>query len=168
RRDHCHRQKAASNPIRYGCNATARSCSNGAQTIRNCSTCRWRPCSPLCHPLAQQHPRRRRARNSRQLNHYHPYPLESRPMNRLHLFAFLSLILLSACGGKPEFETLSGDKGRFEDFRGRWLLINYWAEWCAPCIKEMPELKKFSDTYGQQAVILTVNFDGASGDTLRE
>ncbi len=89
-------------------------------------------------------------------------------MNRLHLFAFLSLLLLSACGGKPEFETLSGDKGRFEDFRGRWLLINYWAEWCAPCIKEMPELKKFNDAYGQQAVILTVNFDGASGDTLRE
>jgi thiol-disulfide isomerase/thioredoxin len=88
-------------------------------------------------------------------------------MKRLLLLPAL-LIALSACGTKPDFETLDGDSGRFSDYRGRWVLVNYWAEWCKPCIVELPELKKFSDTHAGQAVVLTVNFDGADGDTLRE
>jgi thiol-disulfide isomerase/thioredoxin len=89
------------------------------------------------------------------------------PVKRLLLLPAL-LIALSACGTKPDFETLDGDSGRFSDYRGRWVLVNYWAEWCKPCIAEMPELKKFSDAHAAQAVVLTVNFDGAAGDVLRE
>ena len=108
-------------------------------------------------------------------------------MNRLHLTGLLVCVALSACNkSEPtperstksatehtpaqadEYATLSGDKGRFTDLRGRWLLVNYWAEWCRPCIKELPELKNFSDQYAASAQIFAVNFDGASGDDLRE
>ena len=44
-------------------------------------------------------------------------------------------------------------------------MINYWAEWCKPCIKEIPELNRLAQQY-PTIKVLGVNFDGASGDEL--
>jgi thiol-disulfide isomerase/thioredoxin len=41
------------------------------------------------------------------------------------------------------FERASGGGLQMADFRGRPLIVNFWATWCAPCIKEMPELDRF-------------------------
>jgi thiol-disulfide isomerase/thioredoxin len=52
----------------------------------------------------------------------------------------------------PEFELpdLSGKLQRLSAFRGRPVLVNFWAVWCAPCRRELPELadlrKKLTDT----------------------
>ena len=35
---------------------------------------------------------------------------------------------------------LGGDELALSDFRGQWLVLNYWATWCSPCRKEIPEL----------------------------
>ena len=70
----------------------------------------------------------------------------------------LLLGLLAACGDTPGTTTL--DSGR-----GHWTVINYWAEWCKPCIKEIPELNALDTKYPQVAV-LGVNFDGVTGDEL--
>lgn len=75
--------------------------------------------------------------------------------------------LLSACG-KPDYHTVDGGSGRFADLQGRWLLVNYWAEWCEPCLKEIPELNRFAQQYGDRATVLAVNFDGKQGDELRQ
>lgn len=37
-----------------------------------------------------------------------------------------------------------GGELALSNFRGRWLLINFWATWCAPCIKELPDLNAFA------------------------
>lgn len=76
-------------------------------------------------------------------------------------------VLLGACS-RPDYQTADGDSGRFADLRGKWLLINYWAEWCKPCIEELPELAAFQREHSAQATVLSVNYDGAVGDTLRE
>ena len=42
----------------------------------------------------------------------------------------------------PSFE-LAGDNGsgaRLEDYRGKYVLLNFWATWCPPCIEELPSL----------------------------
>ena len=40
------------------------------------------------------------------------------------------------------FEDFSGNKINLKDFKGKLLIINFWATWCAPCKKEMPSLDK--------------------------
>jgi thiol-disulfide isomerase/thioredoxin len=40
---------------------------------------------------------------------------------------------------------LGGGELSFSDFRGQWLVVNYWATWCAPCRKEIPELSELHD-----------------------
>jgi peroxiredoxin len=42
-----------------------------------------------------------------------------------------------------ELRDLDGILHRVSDYRGKWLIINFWATWCPPCIKEMPELERF-------------------------
>ena len=37
-------------------------------------------------------------------------------------------------------EKLGGGQVSLSDYRGQWLVVNYWATWCKPCVKEMPEL----------------------------
>jgi thiol-disulfide isomerase/thioredoxin len=45
-----------------------------------------------------------------------------------------------------------------------WTFINYWAEWCKPCIREVPELNALDARDGYR--VLGVNFDGESGAEL--
>ncbi|MEM1403290.1 MAG: TlpA disulfide reductase family protein [Pseudomonadota bacterium] len=47
---------------------------------------------------------------------------------------------------------------------GQWTFVNYWAQWCKPCIKEIPELNELHAEDGYQ--VLGVNFDGAKGEDL--
>ena len=49
---------------------------------------------------------------------------------------------------------------------GQWLVLNYWAEWCEPCIEEIPELAAFAAANAGRARVLLVNFDGAGGPEL--
>lgn len=39
-------------------------------------------------------------------------------------------------------------KGTLEDYRGQYVLLNFWATWCAPCRKEMPELNALQKELG--------------------
>ena len=52
------------------------------------------------------------------------------------------------------------------DYAGRWVVVNYWAKWCKPCIKEIPELNTLDERYPGVAV-LGVNYDGATGPELQ-
>ena len=54
---------------------------------------------------------------------------------------------------------LSGQKHALSDYRGRWVIINFWATWCGPCIKEIPELVRFQREYRTKAQVLGINFE---------
>lgn len=48
---------------------------------------------------------------------------------------------------------LGGDEISLSDYRGEWVVINYWATWCAPCRKEIPELSLLHDERGDLTVL---------------
>ncbi|MFT7286329.1 MAG: thiol-disulfide isomerase/thioredoxin [Halieaceae bacterium] len=87
----------------------------------------------------------------------------------------LLAVLLSGCG-----ETRVGTEGTraatdepraaaadpIAEHLGDWLFINYWAQWCKPCIREIPELNELSSREGY--AVLGVNYDGAVGEELQQ
>ena len=79
-------------------------------------------------------------------------------------FIYCGLILsLLACEHKGSAES----PGTLEDLRGQWVVINYWAQWCKPCIEEIPQLNTLDREYAQ-VTVLGVNYDGASGEELEQ
>lgn len=81
--------------------------------------------------------------------------------NRVRSLALTAIFLLAAVGCS---DSSPGTQEQIRAARGSWLVINYWAEWCKPCIKEVPELNELNSQSG--ITVLGVNFDGAEGDAL--
>jgi thiol-disulfide isomerase/thioredoxin len=57
------------------------------------------------------------------------------------------------------FERSGGDKVRMADFRGRPVLVNLWATWCAPCIAEMPQIDALAASRRGKLAVLPISQD---------
>lgn len=60
----------------------------------------------------------------------------------------------------PDFtlETLTGEKLTLQDFKGKKILLNFWASWCGPCKQEMPAMQKvYEQMKEEQIEIIAVN-----------
>ena len=82
------------------------------------------------------------------------------------VLAFVFSIMLGACSDKVDFTDTTGHTGKFSDFQGKWLIINYWATWCKPCLEEIPELNNFSLQHADKVKLFGVDFDNAQGENL--
>ena len=67
------------------------------------------------------------------------------------------LLILFACQ-KNDIEVFNGSHTNLDKLEGNWIVINYWADWCAPCIKEIPELNEFAHE-NKDIFVFTFNFD---------
>lgn len=55
---------------------------------------------------------------------------------------------------------LDGRVHKLSDYRGKWVVVNYWATWCPPCLEEIPELEIFhNNNAAGKAVVLGVNME---------
>ncbi|MGC8121481.1 TlpA family protein disulfide reductase [Marinobacter sp. VGCF2001] len=83
---------------------------------------------------------------------------------RLALPAFILMLLAFSGCQKIELERAGGTPTNWDKYRGQWVLVNYWAEWCKPCLEEIPELNELDKA--PDIAVLGVNFDGISGEPL--
>lgn len=52
-----------------------------------------------------------------------------------------------------------GKRHKLADYKGRWVVVNFWATWCAPCIKEIPEIAEFREANAARAFVLGIALD---------
>ena len=87
---------------------------------------------------------------------------QSKLRARMLLLGALALCALGC--GRADVELADGQRVSWSQWDGRWLVINYWAEWCAPCREEIPELNRLHRAGAEAGVVvLGVNFDGVTG-----
>mgnify|MGYP006421934939 CR=1 FL=1 len=79
--------------------------------------------------------------------------------------AVVTLALLLIGCGETTFKMADGETLVWEEQRGDWVFVNYWAEWCKPCYEEIPELNRLDKQSG--VTVLGVNYDGEKGESLR-
>lgn len=79
---------------------------------------------------------------------------------------FLMALMLSqfACAeaGTADFvlKDMAGSKHQLSAYKGKWVLVNYWATWCPPCLEEVPDLVNLYDRRKQKdLMVLGVVFD---------
>lgn len=64
--------------------------------------------------------------------------------------------------------TLEGDSIRLADFKGEIVILDFWASWCAPCLKEMPFLIEIQEKYrDQNLVVIAINLDNNKKNAVR-
>ena len=57
-----------------------------------------------------------------------------------------------------ELKDMQGMVRSLDEFRGKVVIVNFWATWCEPCVEEMPSLQKFKDRLaGEQFAVIGVN-----------
>ncbi|MDX3904928.1 MAG: TlpA disulfide reductase family protein [Pigmentiphaga sp.] len=59
-------------------------------------------------------------------------------------------------------EGLDGRNYAFEQWRGRRLVVNFWATWCPPCVEEMPELDQLHQEFVNQVHFVGIGIDSAA------
>ena len=80
------------------------------------------------------------------------------------IISLFCLILIISCQ-KADID-LHNSKGMVsENLKGQWVMINYWADWCPPCLKEMPELVAFASA-NKDVQVFAFNFDQLDGEDL--
>lgn len=80
-------------------------------------------------------------------------------MKRLAIVMALLTFPLLACASGFSFTDTKGQTHSLAAHSGKWVLVNLWATWCAPCLAEMPELEALSNAR-KDLVVLGLAVDG--------
>ena len=77
-----------------------------------------------------------------------------------HLFFFALLFAMSV--SQAMAFSLTDSKGkvhRLADYKGKWVLVNFWATWCPPCLEEIPDLVAMHEDRRNNLVVIGIAMD---------
>src|SRR5438876_991272 len=68
---------------------------------------------------------------------------------------------IAQCALEPamSFADPAGNTLDLSDFRGKLVLVNLWATWCEPCLREMPSLERLQSRLGDRIAVIAVSED---------
>ena len=86
------------------------------------------------------------------------------------------LLLAALCAALPlaaeevdfTLPDVAGKSVSLSDFRGKWVIVNYWATWCPPCLDEIPDLVSLYEDNRDSVVVLGVNYEEVNEGYLKE
>jgi|TARA_B110000211_G_C14003831_1_gene519830 peroxiredoxin len=64
-------------------------------------------------------------------------------------------------------DMMDGKTVNLKDYRGRFVLLNFWATWCSPCLKEMPDLEKAYRQMGKEKLVVLAVGMGESVEKIK-
>lgn len=77
-------------------------------------------------------------------------------------------VLITACSQEPDVVTDADNEFRWGNLGEKTVVVNYFAEWCAPCLRELPELNEFNQHKAKNVELVGVSFDPMSNAELAE
>ena len=93
------------------------------------------------------------------------------------ILAILLFLAFSGCSSDIETETtkpidapdftldsVTGENIKLSDFKGKVILLDFWATWCGPCLQTIPELVRLNEKYGDKGLVVL----GISMDTMAQ
>lgn len=78
--------------------------------------------------------------------------------------AFFCIMFMNIACADAILTDIHGEKFSFSSLRGKWVMINYWASWCQPCLDEIRELNHFYQANRNHVALYAVNFDALPVD----
>ncbi len=82
----------------------------------------------------------------------------------------IGLVCLSAWARPVDvtFVDLEGKPVKLSDYRGKFVVLNFWATWCPPCLVEIPDLVMFHEAHAEKdAVVIGVNYEDIPVDKVK-
>ena len=83
----------------------------------------------------------------------------------------LALLAVSFSGYAADFtlKDMQGKTQRLTDYRGKWVLVNFWGTWCPPCLNEIPELVSLHQAHkDKDLVVIGIAVDSGSAKAVTD
>lgn len=89
-----------------------------------------------------------------------------------HMFRTMCVLLALLMPGVSQagdfaLEDMQGKTHRLSDYRGKWVLVNFWATWCPPCLAEIPELNSLYKAH-KDLVVIGIAMEYGSGKSVAD
>lgn len=75
------------------------------------------------------------------------------------VLALMTLIVVGAQAADFKVTDTTGKTHTLSGYKGKWVLVNYWATWCPPCLEEIPDLIALHDSKKNNLVVIGIAMD---------
>ena len=84
----------------------------------------------------------------------------SHALNRLFLVVIALFCCFSVYSARAfDLKDTDGRAQKLAELKGKWVVVNFWATWCAPCVKEIPDIAEFATAHLDKVRVLGIAMD---------